>query len=336
MAPSPSIHGFLADPELASEWIYVFLVACVVAVIAFGRAFWCMRRVRLFEDRVTSKISSAPQGYVELEGQARQMACFPMRSPLTGTPCVWWSYAVTRSTTKTRNPKVIRKGESTLPFVLEDSTGRCLVEPEGAFLWGTTGRGRKVDWPWPGEKRSWIPGLRYASYRYVERIIPVDATIYALGEFSTRAVDVDSIDVDQQVKKLLGAWQSDPVTYPLRTVISRKKLNHEELRAASEYARKLAMEMRRETGRREFHRLSKPKDKFFFITTDRQIDLIRSWRRHAILAWTVFSLSGVLAAALFPLMLELVSLASGEFPDLFSKCVHSYDADGQETSVRCD
>src|SRR5690606_33056614 len=80
----------------------------------------------------------AAQGYLELEGRARMMVGEPIHAPLSGALCVWYSYKVEereadyqagRSTSRWRT---IERGVSEAIFYLEDDTGRCIVDPDGA------------------------------------------------------------------------------------------------------------------------------------------------------------------------------------------------------------
>ncbi|WP_455203621.1 hypothetical protein [Kaarinaea lacus] len=58
-------------------WIYL-LLAIGGGVVAFYFAFLYLKRARIIEDTPTSKIRSAAQGYVELQGRAQTMEGAPI------------------------------------------------------------------------------------------------------------------------------------------------------------------------------------------------------------------------------------------------------------------
>src|SRR5690606_16652826 len=94
-----------------------------------------LRRARLIEDTPTSRIRSAPQGYVELTGFAREVAAAdtPLRGPLTGKPCVWFRYRIERYQRGKRSGwHPVESGASAQWFELDDGSGRCWIDPAGA------------------------------------------------------------------------------------------------------------------------------------------------------------------------------------------------------------
>ena len=52
------------------------------------------RQQRLVEDTPAARIRSAAQGYVRLSGRAQAADGKPLRAPLTGRRCVWWTYRI--------------------------------------------------------------------------------------------------------------------------------------------------------------------------------------------------------------------------------------------------
>ncbi len=74
-------------------WFYTGpLIAA--AVVAFIYAYKFFYRKRLIEDTPTSRIRSAAQGYVELDGQSQLMDGPTIVAPLSGKPCTWYSFTV--------------------------------------------------------------------------------------------------------------------------------------------------------------------------------------------------------------------------------------------------
>ena len=102
--------------------------------------FRSLMRMRLIADTPVSLIRSAPQGYVELQGITRMMEGQPIISPLSGERCVWYRYTVEEKTDSKNEWKTIERKQSTAIFHLDDGTGRCIVDPEGAEVVAATTR----------------------------------------------------------------------------------------------------------------------------------------------------------------------------------------------------
>lgn len=194
-----------ADPE--GFWSFA-LVASAIAGIALYQglnAFW---RLRLVLDTPRAGIRSAPQGYVELCGRATSHHS-PLVAPLTGLPCVWYRYRVQKEQRSGRRSRwvTVDQGSSEEPFLIDDGTGRCLVEPTGA---ATTCR--TVD-RWHGSRRdtpkstrsSWLGGGRY---RFTEERILAGEETYVLGRLETPRRG--TAERERLVRHLLRTWKRDP------------------------------------------------------------------------------------------------------------------------------
>jgi len=92
-----------------------------------------LRHARLVDDTPTARIASAAQGYAELRGRGLPLAGLPLLSPLNGLPVLWW-----RLLTEKRDAKGKWQQESLeqsqASFLLDDGSGSCLVDPEGAEM----------------------------------------------------------------------------------------------------------------------------------------------------------------------------------------------------------
>lgn len=204
----------LAAPEF---WFATAFVAALTlgALYAFVRAF---HRARLIEDIPTSKIRSAAQGYVELQGFGKLLDGPPIIAPLTGRTCTWFDFSVEkREVVQTKNGsqtrwRKIRSGTSDALFILEDGTGRCLVDPEGATVIPDEADTWYGHTPWPsadlgGHDRLFATG----DYRYRERRLMPEESLYALGEFRTVGTDYQP-PLAEDVAAILRAWKTDPAT----------------------------------------------------------------------------------------------------------------------------
>ncbi|MEJ2115410.1 MAG: hypothetical protein P8X88_05040, partial [Gammaproteobacteria bacterium] len=75
------------------DW-FLLIALFIAALICLFAALRSFHRARLIEDMPTSKIRSCPQGYVELCGTAKLMDGPDIHAPLSGQPCVWYSFSV--------------------------------------------------------------------------------------------------------------------------------------------------------------------------------------------------------------------------------------------------
>lgn len=210
------LQAWAARADTDAFWLVCALL--LAAVLAGGwLGFRRLRRARLIEDTPTQRVRSATQGYVELEGVARWMDGPKTMSPLTRTPCVWWHYSVEHRRGSGRNARWQRLegGRSDDLFLLDDGSGECVVDPEGAQIYPDIRRqwrgGTRRPLRTPKANRGWLGTLGFGSYRYTERLISTGAPLHALGQFSTvRAARAD--DERHAVRELLAEWKRDRET----------------------------------------------------------------------------------------------------------------------------
>jgi hypothetical protein len=198
----------VATASALEFWLVSLMVAGLAAfLLRHGlRSFWCLRTIA---DIPTAKIRSAPQGYVELAGQALPQAG-PVSGPLTGLPCVWYRFQVEerRGSGKNQHWVTVDQGEAKGPFLLNDGTGRCQVLPAGAELHC---RAKDV-WYGPSRhpsgppERQWLIFTR--SYRYTEERVVAGDGVYLLGRFETPRRGPEARE--RLTRHLLSAWKRDP------------------------------------------------------------------------------------------------------------------------------
>jgi hypothetical protein len=70
--------------------------AAAVALFALWNFLRRVRRDRLLADTSAVRLRSAAQGYVKVSGRALPAGAEPAQAPLSGRPCVWWSYDIAR------------------------------------------------------------------------------------------------------------------------------------------------------------------------------------------------------------------------------------------------
>jgi len=201
-------------------WLF-FSLASAAALAAFYFAFRYITQARIIENTPTSRIHFAQQGYVELNGTAKAFNGKPILAPLSTTECCWFHYKIEKKGNK--NWRVMEQQRSDLPFLLEDDSGFCRIDPKGAQI---TTRERRV---WYGSDRfpgstsqtktdsssgSWKHILTrdiglLSRYRYTEERILSHTTLYAIGNFKTP----DEIDHQQNrntmTRRILRSWKLD-------------------------------------------------------------------------------------------------------------------------------
>jgi hypothetical protein len=213
-----------------------------LAAYSLWHAFRAWRENRLVEDTAPSRIRSAAQGYVELTGRGLTMPKAETKAPLTGLPCTWWRYKIEerRSSGRSRGWSVVDSGISEAPFILDDGTGQCVIDPRGAEVFPKT----RTVWyggsEWPlvhipdGEGflgklvDALIPGGRY---RYTEYRLQSHETVCALGAYqSLGGVSVES--PERAVAELLREWKLDQ-----KSLLERFDSNHDGVLQSEEWDR---------------------------------------------------------------------------------------------------
>ncbi len=216
--------------HMAEGQFWFFLAfATFLAGLCFYFAFNYLKKSRLIEDTPTAKIRSAAQGYVELEGNAKESKEFPVISPLTDSQCCWFRYEIERKSDK--NWRTVEKGSSEHPFVIEDETGNCIVLPKGAEVTATD---RSV---WYGKTRqpedrnpartpvkmsvgsfqvkvddfsaSFKTGFSFTQYRYTEERIYAGDHLYAMGHFTSLQDSDHHRKKNELATEILKRWKLD-------------------------------------------------------------------------------------------------------------------------------
>jgi hypothetical protein len=184
--------------------------------IAFYFIWRSLHRARIIEDTPTARLRSAHQGYVELEGVGRLLEGLPVVGPLTGTHCLWYRYKIEHREShqdsrghRSSHWSTVQSGTSDALFLLDDGTGRCIIDPDGAEVVVTT----KDVWyghdefprSGPPHGKSWFK-LGSGDYRYTEeRLMP--GPLYVLGWFNTLRNAPG--DLNMEVALLLRDWKGD-------------------------------------------------------------------------------------------------------------------------------
>lgn len=168
-------------------------VAALAVLLVTGFFGWlrAIRHARLIDDTPTSRIASAAQGYVELRGRAQALDGTPLLSPVDGLPVLWYRVVTERKRSDGKWHRV-STDESETSFLLEDDSGTCAVDPEGAEM---------------------MVGRRYVTLRgdtrYTQHALIRNDTVYVLGDFTTIGSIAPDFNVREQVRELLASWKKD-------------------------------------------------------------------------------------------------------------------------------
>lgn len=215
-----------AQTESPLGWSVCLGLMALLSLWAWSGA---LKRRRAIADTPTSRIASAAQGYVELQGNGRPMAGLPLVSPLSGGRCLWY-----RNTTEQKDSenqwKVINRDESEASFVLDDGSGLCAVDPAGAEIHTR-------------HKQQWSEG----DYRHTEWTLRDGDDIYVLGGFHTRGGGDALLDPAEDLKQVLAEWKRNPEELHRRFDLNGDgELDMEEWRLARQAARREVAQLHRQ------------------------------------------------------------------------------------------
>ncbi len=279
--------------DTAEFWFWS-LAALGFSALSFIKAFKGLHKSGLLEDTPTSLIRSASQGYVEFEGIGRRMEGAPVIAPLTGTACTWWSFTIeerrTYQVNKTRHShwQTVNSGSSDALFELEDSSGRCVIDPDGAEVFPSATRRWRGSSSWPTKPGQGI----FGRYRYTERRMHAGDPLLVVGYLTTHRA-AETSNFAEEVRALLADWKSR------QTMLVRlyDKDNDGVLDLKEwEKARKDAQAQVRREHAEEFRHPgiavigAPPDDRSFLLAAKSQAQVIKHYRRGAILALGLFFL----------------------------------------------
>ncbi|MFZ5557080.1 MAG: hypothetical protein ACOZDY_10235 [Pseudomonadota bacterium] len=177
--------GFQIDTR--AGWLIGLALIALIALFAW---LGSLKRFRAIDDTPTSRVASAAQGYVELEGRAYPHPGAPVISKLNLLPCCWYRYEIWERGQDNKWQRMDH-GESADTFLLRDGSGECVVDPEDAEVLTR-------------HRRTWHQG----SYRYTEWTLIERDPLYALGEFATLSAHAE-LNAREDIAALLAQWKRD-------------------------------------------------------------------------------------------------------------------------------
>lgn len=240
-------------------------VAGLGVLLATGLLGWkrALRHARLIADTPTSRIASAAQGYTELRGRGQPLGGAPVLSPINGLPVLWYRVLVEE---RQRDGKWKRESmdESHASFLLEDASGQCVVDPEGADMM---------------VKRCDI--VRRGDTRYTQWSLIRHDRLYVLGDFATLGSVSTDFDASAQVRELLASWKADhPALLARFDLDGNGEIDIREWELARAQARREVRRLQAEAmAAPELHVMRRPADRRLYLISDHDpVQIARRYR----------------------------------------------------------
>ena len=219
-------------------WLTVAALAAAAAY-SFWYAFKAWAKNRVIEDTPTSRVRSAAQGYVEISGLSVLPPNCHNTAPLTRIPCAWWRYKIEerRYAGRSRSWCTIQGDTSTEPFLLDDGTGQCLIDPRGAEVFPGASNVWYGPSEWPevripdgtGILGRLADALLTDKYRYTEYRLQAHEHVYAIGAFRSLG-GAGAEDTETAAANLLHEWKKNQAA-----LLARFDTNHDGTLSAAEW-----------------------------------------------------------------------------------------------------
>ena len=255
-----------------TSWLICLSLMVIISLFAWMSM---LRRRRAITDTPISRIASAAQGYVGLLGTGRQLEGTPMRSHLTQRPCLWYRWEVKKKSGK--KWIMVDSGESEFSFLIDDGSGHCAVDVEGAEILTR-------------HKKTW----RHGDYHYTEWELSTNDRIHAIGEFKTLSGGSVELDAPHDLKELLAEWKKDRAALLKRFDLDGNgEINEKEWELARQAARREVSKMHQEVRNApDIHMMICPGNGRHYLLSN--IDPNKLARRY--LWWAIFHVTIFLAA----------------------------------------
>ncbi len=239
-----------------------------------------LKRYRTVADTPTSRIVSAPQGYVELVGRGAHPPGERLISPVSHLPCLWYRYRIERETRK--GWEYVESGVSHETFSIDDGSGEALIDPDRAEIIST-------------HKDVTVSG----DHRTTEWLLIEGDRVYVIGEHVTLGGPNAVLDQRADLSLLLAEWKRDRNALLARFDTNRdgeiSEAEWEQARkAAADEVDRTHLDIRMKDG---IHLLRKPGHGRPYLIANRDVRaLVRhyrlwSWAHLAIIVGVVYGLT---------------------------------------------
>jgi hypothetical protein len=248
-------------------------VVSTVGLLAWAAA---LRRGRAIANIASSRIASAAQGYVELQGRATTTHL--IHSPLSNTPCIWYRYRLYERDNSENGWREVDSGISSATFDIHDGSGVCTIDPDHAEVIGAHQTTR-----YRGDAKE------------EEALLHGGHTLYALGEFTTVGGANSVLSLREDVNALLARWKENPSDLHRRFDLNRDgQIDLQEWELARRLAtRTVEQEHRNIRAQAGVHVMRAPQDGRLFLLSSLSPQTLR--RRY--LLWSGLHLAVCLGAA---------------------------------------
>lgn len=274
----------------AEFWIGTAVVSAITAYLFWRMACW-YQHARQIENIPTARVRSAPQGYIELVGEAKMMEGLATFSPLSHTRCVWYRYKIEEKVREYHGKdgfrtrwRVVKESTSEEVFLLKDETGECAIDPDDAQV---ITRDKQVWY-----KHDAIPPRRFTEWTIIE-----GEPLYAMGMFNSVASAEDQ-SIRQQVTQKLREWKQDQQQLLQRYDTDRDGTisleEWQQVRHDATVAVKRDISAQAKMKKLSIMTNSPHKSQPYIISTISEQELINRYQRHALAAMLGFIVLGSL------------------------------------------
>lgn len=174
------------NPGSLFMWALLLFAAGISLFVSGLRT---VRKKRMIENTPRAKARSVPMGRVEVQGIIRNFEETTM-APFSNTPCVYIRFSIEEERESTdkdgktrRSWHLLHNGHHSVPFFVEDETGRVLVHAKGAEI-DTKHDRRHVSITWaevPQNIVSHIKKVPKGPIRFSETYLAPGDQLYVLG-----------------------------------------------------------------------------------------------------------------------------------------------------------